>query len=385
VRDPQDPIAAATHPDPYPYYRRLRETQPLYFDRDCGFWVASGVPAIRAVLESAHCHIRPPAQPVPPNLAGTGIAPVFTSLVRMTDGDFHRRMKAAVVAGLAQVDGVVLQAIIDEGLAALVPAGTADLRMLLADLQYRLPAFVIARLLGIEAGDCHNAATRVAPFVAAMAAGASGERVEQGCQAAQMLLAMLTKAGETPTSAPANLTITLLRQAREQGLGPQDALANCLGFLMQTFDATAGLIGNGFLALARLPCGSGGLDWEDFVDEVLRYDPPVQNTRRIIAQDIMIDGHVLKAGDAVVLVLAAANRDPSLNPDPDMFRLIRVDRRLMTFGHGRHLCPGQAIARRLAAAALRLLSAYRDRLSLSSVEAVKYRPLPNARIPEFTA
>lgn len=375
--DPQNPIAAATHPDPY--YRRLRERQPLYFDPGCGLWVATSAAMAAAILEDGRCRIRPAAQLVPPGLATTPIAPVFSALLRMTDGDFQQRMKAAVIAALSQIDPQHLQAVIDEAVATLDLGG--DIHRLLPQMQYRLPAQVMARLLGVDAHTCHEMTATVGAFVAAMASGASLDEIECGCHAMRALLAILKAAAEAPVTQ--NITLALLQQASAQGLAVDQALANVLGFLMQSFDATAGLIGNGFLALMELQ-EDAPADWGIFVDEVLRYDPPVQNTRRVVAQEIEIAGQVLQPNETVLLVLAAANRDPALNVDPDTFRLDRADRRVMTFGHGRHACPGSFIARTIAATALRGIAQHR-RQPQQFVGRIVYRPLPNARIPEFAA
>ena len=108
----------------------------------------------------------------------------------------------------------------------------------------------------------------------------------------------------------------------------------------------------------------------------------MQNTRRFIAEATTIGGVALAAGDAVLLVLAAANRDPALNPEPQRFRLDRPDRRVVTFGRGVHACPGQALAVRIDAAALQALFE-RWPGGAPAALAWTYRASVNARIPVF--
>src|SRR6202045_1102507 len=101
---PADPIAAVTHPDPYPYYRDLVARTPLYRDEARGLWVAASADAVTAVLTSPLGRVRPAAEPVPTALVASPAADVFGRLARMTDGPGHATMKRAVSATLDSVD-----------------------------------------------------------------------------------------------------------------------------------------------------------------------------------------------------------------------------------------------------------------------------------------
>src|SRR5688572_22305227 len=94
--EPRDPVAAVVHPDPYPYYARLRRERPLYLDSGLGLWVAATHATVEAALNHPALRVRPPAEPVPRALAGSPAGEVFAQLVRMNDGDFHTRHKPAV-------------------------------------------------------------------------------------------------------------------------------------------------------------------------------------------------------------------------------------------------------------------------------------------------
>ncbi len=114
--------------------------------------------------------------------------------------------------------------------------------------------------------------------------------------------------------------------------------------------------------------------------EVLHYDPPVQNTRRFVARDGVVAGRRMREGDAVLVVLAAANRDPAANADPERFDPFRKDRRIFTFGAGVHACPGEALALTIARAGVERL--IRTGFDLERFAAtITYRPSANVRIP----
>src|SRR5262249_18318174 len=130
----------------------------------------------------------------------------------------------------------------------------------------------------------------------------------------------------------------LAREAKRAGREETDVIvANGAGFLSQSYEATAGLIGNTLLALAARPetrkqvAADPGL-LGSVIQEVSRYDSPVQNTRRFLAEDEYVAGAEMKAGDAILVILAAANRDPSANPNPERFDVFRTERRIFTFG-----------------------------------------------------
>jgi cytochrome P450 len=388
VTDPKDPLSAVTHADPYPFYRRLRLERPIYDDHDLDLWVASSAEMVMAVLSEPAFQVRPPAEPIPMALRSTSLEPIFSSLVRMTDGSCHQHMKQAVMTALSGVEPARLGHMAHRVSVMLDLASPVDLKSRLRDAMYRLPVFVIAQLLGMRIADLAPAAEATAKFVTAIASGATVSQIDAGCAAVTDLLAMLSNAN---TDRPHGLCKDLLNEALPARQNRQQALANALGLLSQTFDATAGLVGNGFLALARLRNDAGLVErgeagWIAYLTEVLRYDPPVQNTRRFTCRDIELGGVSIPAGATILLVLAAANRDPQLNADPDEFRCDRLTPRMLTFGHDAHCCPGQAIALTIAAAALSMLwPIWADHREIEDMtDGITYRPLPNVRIPEVT-
>jgi cytochrome P450 len=110
------------------------------------------------------------------------------------------------------------------------------------------------------------------------------------------------------------------------------------------------LIGNGTLALLRHPEQLARLQAEpgmvpNAVEELLRYDSPVQRTARITTTEVEIDGHAIAKGAMVVTALGAANRDPAQFPDPDRLDVARKDPRHISFGFGIHFCLGAPLAR----------------------------------------
>jgi cytochrome P450 len=369
VDAPRDPLAAVTHPDPYPYYAELVARRPLHRDDALGLWVAASADAVSAVFTSELCRVRPVSEPVPRALLGTAAGDVFGRMVRMNDGAYHLRTKPSISATIAMLDLAVVRRQAEaaaQALAAeLAPAG-APARI--AEFAFRLAPTALGAVLGLAPDVVPAVVAAAGDFVRGLAPGASASDVERGAGAARTLC-------------------EAVRTLPRYGGASDDAVANVVGFFWQSYEATAALIGNTLVALAthadaRAHVGREPAALPAVVSEVTRWDAPVQNTRRFLAADGAVAGQPMNAGDAILLVLAAANRDPAANAEPARFDPGRRERRLFTFGFGAHACPGEALAVTLASAGVARLLA--DGLAPERVAATRsYRASANMRMPLF--
>lgn len=364
----QTPLTAVTAPDPYPYYATLVDRSPMYFDEPLRLWIASSANAVEACLANEALVVRPPAEPVPQSVAGTPIGDVFARFARMTDGPYHARVSGALRATFERLDWHAVEntaAHCSERLSANAfgDAGAYE------RYAHTLPVAVLASLLGMNDDGLSGAASQTRDFILALAPTASAEQVAHGVRAAETLARDVDANG------------VLLRMLREEAqradVDEASTIANAIGFLFQSYDATAGLIGNTLVTLARMQSIDAPL--ESTVHEVARYDSPVQNTRRFAASDATILGHTVRAGDAVLVVLAAANRDPAVNPDPNRFDPRRANPRSYTFGLGGHRCPGVRTAYAIATAGVSAL--VQRGLDPRETAVQGYRALPNVRDP----
>jgi cytochrome P450 len=381
---PQDPITAVTHPAPYPYYADLVARRPLYRDDPLQLWVASSAAAVTAVLASDLCRVRPPAEPVPKALLGSPAGELFGHFVRMNDGPGHCPFKGALATALDALDPARVAEPSRRWARAYASELGSDAGLArLAAFAYRLPVVSIATLLGVPEEELDRTVLWTKRFVAAATPGCAPEALERGKEAAGHLLDLFRALLDR---SPEGLLGTLAAEARQVGRGDETVIvANGIGLMFQAYDATAGLIGNTLLALGR----DGGLRERAAADagllaevvlETLRHDPPVQNTRRFVARDGVVAGAAMRENDAILVVLAAANRDPAANPDPDRFDPFRPDRRIFTFGAGGHACPGERLATTIAQAGVEALL----RIGIDTERfagALAYRPATNLRVP----
>jgi cytochrome P450 len=378
---PQDPIAAVTHPDPYAYYADLVARQQLYHDDKLGLWVVSSASAVTSALTNDLCKVRPANEPVPKSLLGSPAAEIFRHLVRMNDGESHCPFKQAVSAALASIYAVQAARQSDKWARFLLDEGGSKR---LSRFVFHLPVYVVGSLIGVPEDRLHQTALWTGDFARCLALASDPDRIERDKAAAGHLLEMFRDL----TCREEGLLSALAREAKRLGREETDAIiANGVGFLSQTYYATAGLIGNTLLALASRPEARDQVTADpgllpSVIQEVLRYDSPVQNTRRFLAEDGIVAGEKMKAGDAILVILAAANRDPAANPNPERFDIFRKERRIFTFGVGPHACPGEALATTIAKAGVERLIASGVALERLA-ETVTYSASANTRIPIF--
>ncbi|KAF0864579.1 cytochrome P450 [Pseudomonas sp. LD120] len=371
-----DPISAATHFNPYDvHYPRLRARGGLTFDATLGLWVASSATAVAAVLNHPACRVRPLHEPVPRAIVRRPAGQLFARLMRMNDGPRHRCPRAAIEAGLGQLVASDLMPTLANWRPALVaPLRAADLRR----WQFALPVALVAGLLGVPTEQREDLARRTGEWVACFSPLSNESQLLAADQATQHLSAQLQAVLAAPEHSP--LLSDILRRSGD--LDPQDLLANLVGLLAQTHDACAGLIGNSLIALLADPALCQHLRQTPaalapWLLQRQRLDPPVQNTRRFVAEPCTLNGIELQAGDCVLVLLAAANHDPALAAvtgaaatPPDF-----------SFGAGVHRCPGQGLAQNIVGALLQALLRTSDlsRLPLRWC----YQPSVNGRIPLF--
>lgn len=365
-----DPITAVIAADPYPYYATLVADQPFSYDEDLGMWVAADAATVSAVLAEPALRVRPVAAPVPAQIAGTSAGDIFERLVRMTDGEAQKRFKRAVVTALGTVD-VDRVAVVAAERAAYAIERQAPMR----ELMFGVPIQVLGVLSDLDDPRADNTSALIADFVQCIPSTATPEQSARAATAATAVLDLLSPALDVQGDG----LLAQLARAAGPDVEPATVLANGVGLLAQTFDATAGLIGNTLVALARGTAHARPGSMVTLVAEVARHDAPIQNTRRFAAEPVTVADRDLATGDAVLVVLAAANRDPAANEAPDEFRTDRHDPAVFTFGAGAHGCPGRLLAITIAATVVdAVLSAG---LIPTNVQPFTYLPLANARIP----
>jgi cytochrome P450 len=351
-----DPLSPSFIRDPYPTYHQLRDSDPMHRS-PLGFRVASRHADVSLILRDKRFGKDYAGRMTRRFGAQVLDEPVYRTMrnwMLQMDPPDHTRLRGLVAkaftARAIEEMRPRIQEIVDEALGQLIPKGAMDL---ITDFAFRLPVTVICEMLGIP--EDH----REVFFHSVRSSGRllepvplSRKELDQANAASVMAAQYFQGLFEMRRRAPANDLITQLVQAEEEGdrLSNEELTANIILLFGAGHETTVNLIGNGLLALYRNPNQLQALKERpsltaNAIEELLRYDSSVQVTARTALEDVTVGGIEIGRGEAVLCLLGAANRDPSVYADPDKLDIARENVRPMSFGGGIHFCLGAQLAR----------------------------------------
>jgi len=275
-----------------------------------------------------------------------------------------------------------IEAIVTTLLDSIEGAGAFDL---IDAVAAPLPAIVIAELLGVPAEDHRQFKEWSSALVSAIGSANPLDGRAQFERALGQLLDYLRGIIAERRKAPQDDLISAMLEAQEErdALSDAELLATSNLLLIAGHETTTNLIGNGTLALLRNPEQFARLQRDrslmrSAIDELLRYDSPVQATARVALEPVALDGATLPTSAMVMTGIGAANRDPEVFDDPDRLDLGRTNNHHLSFGFGAHFCLGAPLARLEAEIAFDALLDRYPKLELAS-ETLTYRPSPVLR------
>ncbi|HYK10703.1 MAG TPA: cytochrome P450 [Gemmatimonadales bacterium] len=342
--------------NPYPLFHRLRSEDPVHWDPFLHCWVVTRYEDVQRVLHT----FTAARTPTPEQLERMGlerIAPLARIMVRQMlflDPPDHTRLRrlASTAFTPRRVEG--LRSHIRDIANRLVDAVIGSGRMnVIANLAAPLPAIVTAELFGVPSEDHDMLKDWSADFAEMLGNFQHNpDRFARALAAAEGMSAYFQEQIIEHRRQPRDGLISALIEAEVDGssLTPDELVANLIVTMVGGQETTTNLIGNGLLSLLRWPDefarlkGDPGL-MVSAVEELLRFEAPSQHTARLAPEDLEIGGKPIKKRQAVIAVMAAANRDPERFPEPDRLDLARTDNRHMSFGWGPHFCFGAPLAR----------------------------------------
>jgi cytochrome P450 len=352
-----DPFLPDFTVDPYPHYRRMRDVDPVH-EHPLGFWLVSRYDDVTALLRAK---LSVEAR----NLTGGPIAAQYDELdqsggalnLSMLDRDppDHTRLRTLVTKVFTPKAVAALEpkvtALVDAALDRVAESRTVDL---IDELAFPLPFAVISDMLGTPPTDHVRLRALSGTLVRSLEVVNDPEVLRAIVAAEVELSGMMREIIDWKRDNPADDLLTALIAAEHDGdqLTDDELVAQVLLLYVAGHETTVNLIGNGVLALLRNPDQLALLrDRPDLaanaVEEFLRYDSPVQQSRRITLAPHTIGGREIPAGTFVIAGLASANRDDRhFGPDADELRIDREEARTqVSFGAGPHHCLGAALAR----------------------------------------
>lgn len=348
--------------DPYPTYARLHEEGPIHYVEVAGKW------AVWSIFSHAECasiakDARLSAKRAQQMLLPLPLSrqPEFSELARMLslwlifmDPPEHSRLRKLLNKGFspAAVESLrpQVEAIVSQMLSSLKPGSEVDL---MSEFAHPLPVRIILEMLGIP-GELRDTFADWSRAIAAFRGNPN--RTVEDAKGAQDALVGLTeffrKTVADRRRNKGNDLISLLIDIEEEGeaLTEEELYAQCIALLFAGHETTRNLIGNGVYTLLRTPEQMAELQqhpemMRSAVEELLRYESPVQFTARVLKEDMEICGQPIRKGWTVQCMLGAANRDPKQFKEPDRLDLKRLNNQHLAFGAGVHACIGAQLAR----------------------------------------
>jgi cytochrome P450 len=356
-----DPWSPEFIAHPYPVYAELRAHSPVVLHEATGQWLVSRHADVSALLRDrrlgrtythrfSHEEFGRPA-PDPAHepfhtLNDNGLldleAPDHTRIRRLVSKAFTPRMVENLRPTVARLA--------DELVTGLLAQGGGDL---VATVAEPLPVAVIAEMLGVPAADRHLLRPWSAAITGMFELNPSAATAERAVAASTEFSDYLRALIRERRAAPGTDLVSALIAAQEEGdrLTEQEMVSTCVLLLNAGHEATVNTTGNGWWALLRNPDQLALLrsDVDTYlptaIEELLRYDTPLQMFERWVLEDIEVAGVTIPRGSELALLFGSANRDEARFADPDRLDVTRADNPHLSFGAGIHFCLGAPLAR----------------------------------------
>jgi cytochrome P450 len=363
--------------NPYEIYSRMLDRNPVYRDRENDVWAVYSYEACQYLFNSSMAEI--------PGHTGTGnglmndyATTIVSNLARLSNAPAHPVIRRAVVGMFGRMQPVCVADLIDQLLGAHA-AGSLDW---VDAVCKKLPALAVLKGFGFTQQDTEFILPHIERLTKIMLPNKTLQQILDANEVAQDIYPLverhLDRTGTLEASVDATETFGKERMRAVH-------VSNLIGLLIQSYDAGRGILGNALLLqFAHRPADAfaDAAYFQKSVTETLRFDPPIHNTRRVLAADTFIGGEQIEKGETVLLVLAAANRDPVKFIRPEVYDIRRDNNdEHLTFGAGMHMCVAKHLSVGIAGDALMAVFRKFRRVELLEKN-IAYEPLVNARLPK---
>ena len=378
--------------DPYGFYATMSRENPVIRDKDSGAWILYSYSHCRQLLHNDLAHI-PVQAPGDLQMMNDYCLRLIRNLVRLRNPSDHLlprlvTLKLFETRGPVSISGIMERLLTQTiaGNQSAIPGDRVPSFDWMTTVANKLPILILAESFGFSPKDTDRILATIGDLVKIMSPSRTPDQVIALNKVAEEIY-LLTERHLVGKDIPKSISEKI------PPLFPFEkhdilliCVCNLMGLFIQSYDAGRGILGNALLQLlqqgdlSQLQVGNRNYI-AAAVQETLRFDPSVHNTRRILTEDVFLDNARLEKGQLVVLMLAAANRDARQFARPDIFDPHRHNNHeLLTFGSGSHECIAGHFATHMATEAL--LYIFRTYPNIRLHNRPGYEPLINVRIPK---
>lgn len=348
--------------DPYPTYARLHEEGPIHYLDVGGKWAVWSVFShgeCSSVAKDPRCSAKRAKQmllslPLSKQSEFSELARMLSLWLIFMDPPEHTRLRKLLNKGFSPAAIEALRPQVEAIVGRMLEPWQRGAEMdLMRHFANPMPVRIILEMLGIPQ-ELNDKFVRCSRAIAVFR-GNPNRTVEEARAAQDALVELTNFFRDTVADRRRNKgndLISLLIDIEEEGdaLTEEELYAQCIALLFAGHETTRNLIGNGMYTLMRHPEDAAELRQKpemirSAVEELLRYESPVQFTARVLKEDIEICGQPIRKGWTVLCMLGAANRDPKQFKEPDLLDLKRLNNQHLAFGAGAHFCIGAQLAR----------------------------------------
>lgn len=387
-------LTKAMYADPYPAYRELRESAPVFWDESLGSWVVTRYDDVSFVLHDARFssnRIAAANERFQSDRYRPLLEVISHKMSEMDEPD-NLRLRTLVNKAFVHVAVEHWEPNIRRRVSGLIDGLRSGGRCeFIRDFAVPLPLLTILELVGVPAEDhqqvkgwCDDFALVALNFYTHL----DDDQIERGHAGVAEFRSYIERLVEQAHAKRQDNLLSALASVEQDGRGltMEELLANVFLLLSAGNETTTCLLANGVLALLRFPDQMEVLRRDhslvtSAVEEFLRFESPVQYLGRIASEDVEIRSQLIRRGDLVLAVLAAANHDPERFSGPEVLDIRRTENHHLAFGHGRHFCVGSQLARMEARIALEALLEATTQMSLDgiSIDELSYQVNFNIR------
>jgi len=369
MRLSQSPTHPAFVQNPYAFYDAARAHGPFFHWEEYGMLATGDWAAVNAILRNRKFGreaLPEKAQAIPEHLKPFYAVEAHSMLE--LEPPRHTRLRNLVLRAFTSRRIAALQPEIEQLAHELIDAFPSVEFDLLTHFGQKLPVIIIARLLGVPETMSDDLLKWSRAMVGMYMAGRTREAEDRAVKATEAFVSFLRSYIDARRQDPRDDLITELIAAEEAGekLSTDELISTCILLLNAGHEATVHTIGNGVKTLLQTGTRITKENVSNCVEEILRYDPALHMFTRWAYEEVEILGQKFQRGDQVALLLAAANRDPRVWPQPQVFDINRELKPSASFGAGLHFCVGAPLAR----------------LELCTALPILFERLPNLRLAE---